>query len=87
MKMSAFIILILASLALVLLFIRRDCPRITAGPASAVRRKARVRRFVARPGKVRPAPPPAYAAGNARRLLLEILRREEAKQRPQEGRN
>lgn len=80
MKMTWFLILFLAGLGVCGVIVHRHYRRITPAPhAETLRPVDRWQR------NIRLAPPGGYTTGQQR--LLEKLRREEERQRPQEGRN
>ena len=88
MKMSAFVILLLAGLAVCGLLVRRHSARVPAGAVSAPRSAGSVSPVDAWQQGVQLAPVGSYKADSeAARRLMDKLRREEERQRPQEGRN
>ena len=88
MKMSAFVVLLLAGLAVCGLLVRRHTARLPAGAASAPRSAEPVSPVDAWQQGIQLAPVGDYHADSeAARRLMEKLRREEERQRPQEGRN
>ena len=88
MKMSVFVILLLAGLAVCGFLLRRQPPRVPAGAVPAPRGVEPLQPVDAWQQSIRLAPVGHYHADSeAGRRLLEKLRREEERQRPQEGRN
>jgi hypothetical protein len=88
MKMSAFVILLLAGLAVCGLLVRRHTARVPSGAASAPRSTGSASPVDAWQQGVQLAPVGSYHADSeAARRLMEKLRREEERQRPQEGCN
>jgi hypothetical protein len=88
MKMSTFVILLLAGLAVCGLLMRRHSARVPAGVTSAPRGAEPVAPVDAWQQGIQLAPVGSYHADTeAARRLMETLRREEERQRPQEGRN
>jgi hypothetical protein len=88
MKMSALVILLLAGLAVCGFLLRRQAPRVPAGAASVPPRAENLQPVDAWQQSIRLAPVGDYQADEkTRRRLIETLRREEDRQRPQEGRN
>jgi hypothetical protein len=88
MKMSAFVILLLAGLATCGILLRRPAPRVPTGAAPVPPRVENLQPVDVWQQSIRLAPAGDYQADEAaRRRLIEKLRREEERQRPQEGRN
>ena len=88
MKMSVFVILLLAGLAVCGFLVRRHSTRLPADAAPAPRSVDPLPPVDAWQQSIRLAPVGHYHADSeAGRRLLEKLRHEEERQRPQEGRN
>ena len=88
MKMSAFLILLLAGLVVCGLVIRRHRTQVPAAATAAPQNVGRAAPVDAWQEGIHLSPMGTYRADTeAARRLMDRLRREEERQRPQEGRN